>query len=328
MATQAAVLTELGQPGSVTGTTRGPEAALSINPNEFVSMSYPSDLHSAKKGHYVKFLINALKESTFSTTTATTLNPTTRSELFATSEVFISPERKRLTGAIELYMPDSVNMSYQASYQEDNQSDYLVPYYGALAQDLFGMYKNGGTAPESQIQNFFSKKIDVTTDAIALARSALNSSGIISADALLNSQGVAINPQIQLLFKAVGLRQFQMEFMFSPKSKQESDSVRNIIQAFKFHAAPEVGGTASDGRSSGLFFRVPSTFNIEFYKKDGTQNPYVHRIGECVLENITVDHAPNGWSAFEGTGAPVQSRLSLQFRETDIVDKNKVLLGY
>ena len=225
MATQAAVLTELGQPGSVTGTTRGPEASLSINPNEFVSMSYPSDLHSAKKGHFVKFLINALSESTFSTTTATTIDATNRSKLFADTSVFVSPERKRLTGAIELYMPDSVNMSYQASYQEDNQSDYLVPYYGALGQDLFNAYEKGGTPDSSQTQNFFSKNIGVGTDIIAAARDFLNGGRIVSADALLNAQGVAINPQIQLLFKAVGLRQFQMEFMFSPKSKAESDSV-------------------------------------------------------------------------------------------------------
>jgi hypothetical protein len=324
----ATSITELPQAGSIDAGSRGPTAELNINPNAFASMSYPSDLHSAKKGHFVKFYINALSESTFNTSTSTSIDPTTRTTLFADSTVFMSPERKRLTGTIELYMPDSVNMSYQASYQEDNQSDYTIPYYGALGQDIFNIYKSGGTPSESQTQNFFSKNMSLGVDALAGLRDTLNRGGLISADALLNAQGVAINPQIQLLFKAVGLRQFQMEFMFSPKSLAESNSVREIVQTFKFHAAPEVGGTTTGGRSSGLFFRVPSTFNIEFHKKEGGENPYVHKIGESVLENITVDYAPNGWSAFSVTGAPVQTRLTLQFKETDIVDKNKVLLGY
>ena len=312
---------------SVGTETRGPTAELNNSPNAFNSMMYPSDLYSAKRGHSVKFYINALKESTFDTSTSTSIAPNQRTTLLSDTTLFMSPERRRLSGTIELYMPDSVNMSYQASYQEDNQSDYTIPYYGALAQDVFNLYKNGGVNSEAQTQNFFSKNMNLGTEALALARDAITRSGLISADALLSAQGVAINPQVQLLFKAVGLRQFQMEFMFSPKNLTESNSVREIIKTFKFHAAPEVGGTTA-GRSSGLFFRVPSTFNIEFLKKNGTENAYIHKIGESVLESIGVDYAPNGWSAFADTGAPVQTKLTLQFKETDIVDKNKVLLGY
>jgi len=47
---------------------------------------------------------------------------------------------------------------------------------------------------------------------------------------------------------------------------------------------------------------------------------------ECVLENMSVDYAPNGWAAF-GDGHPVQTRMTLQFREMDIVSKQDIDLA-
>jgi hypothetical protein len=49
--------------------------------------------------------------------------------------------------------------------------------------------------------------------------------------------------------------------------------------------------------------------------------------GETVLENINVDYGPNGWATFND-GSPVQIKLTLQFKETVIVDKNRIRAGY
>jgi hypothetical protein len=40
-----------------------------------------------------------------------------------------------------------------------------------------------------------------------------------------------------------------------------------------------------------------------------------------------VDYGPNGWATFND-GSPVQIKLTLQFKETVIVDKNKIKAGY
>jgi hypothetical protein len=45
-----------------------------------------------------------------------------------------------------------------------------------------------------------------------------------------------------------------------------------------------------------------------------------------VLQDIQVNYAPNGWSSFEN-GAPVQTTLSLSFKETQIIDKAKLQNG-
>ena len=44
---------------------------------------------------------------------------------------------------------------------------------------------------------------------------------------------------------------------------------------------------------------------------------------DCVLTNIQVDYAPNGWSAYND-GYPVETRLTLTFKETDIVTKSDI----
>jgi hypothetical protein len=50
----------------------------------------------------------------------------------------------------------------------------------------------------------------------------------------------------------------------------------------------------------------------------------VFEIGDCVLSNVNVDYAPNGWAAYND-GFPIQTRLTLQFKEMDIVTKQKLI---
>lgn len=234
----------------------------------------------------------------------------------------ISPKQVRLMGSIQLFMPDTVNITTQQSYQEDNMSDYTIPYYGSLGKSIMDTATNslGGDTAGTKLN-----PITQTANFLAGVRSSLGK--LLPANALLKGQGAAVNPQVQLLFKATALRSFQMEFMFSPKRPEESYEVQQIIKTFKFYSSPEVGGTQTvGGVGSGLFFVVPATFNI-VYNFQGKENLFVNRIGECVLESVNVDYAPNGWSTFND-GSPTQIRMTLQFKETTIVDKNKVMQGY
>ena len=74
----------------------------------------------------------------------------------------------------------------------------------------------------------------------------------------------------------------------------------------------------------------PSEFDIKFYY-GGRQNPNIPPITTCVLENVQVNFAPRGWSAYEAvgenvpalgrTGMPVAIQMSLTFRETSYLTK-------
>ena len=57
------------------------------------------------------------------------------------------------------------------------------------------------------------------------------------------------------------------------------------------------------------------------------ENRYMQRIGESVLENVSVDYAPNGFATFND-GSPVQIRLTLQFKETNILTRETIIQSY
>jgi hypothetical protein len=98
-----------------------------------------------------------------------------------------------------------------------------------------------------------------------------------------------------------------------------------IIKKLKFHQAPEIAS-----RAGGRFLIPPSEFDIQFFY-NGFENPNIPKVSTCVLDTIDVDYAPNGFSAYEvpgslkpeegETGTPTGIRLSLQFKETQIITK-------
>ena len=90
---------------------------------------------------------------------------------------------------------------------------------------------------------------------------------------------------------------------------------------FKYYSAPEI-----PKGSSGRYFIPPARFEIEFHHR-GELNTNLFKTKQCVLENVTVDYAPNGY-ATHYDGNPVETRLSLIFTETTIIDKNAVEEGY
>jgi hypothetical protein len=112
-----------------------------------------------------------------------------------------------------------------------------------------------------------------------------------------------------------------MSFTFSPRSAHESSKVQQIVKLFRSYAAPTiVTGVA------GFFYTPPGVFNLSF-KKDGAENPNINKLTDCVLESVTVNYAPNGWSSHKD-GQPTQMTMDLSFKETVLVDRAKIEQGY
>jgi hypothetical protein len=136
--------------------------------------------------------------------------------------------------------------------------------------------------------------------------------------------GYPINPRLEVLYGHTPQRQFVMEFLMAPKNEYESKSAKQIIDTIRFHAAPEI----DPGLGLIPTFIPPSEFDIMFFNK-GKENTLIPRINTCVLERCEVDYAPTGgiYSTFKN-GYPVAIRLSLAFRETEILHKRRVLQGF
>jgi len=254
-----------------------------------------------------------------------------------------SDVKRRPRCYMALYVPDTVNVTYGAAYDDSLELATALgkPYYLAQAGSsiIDALRKMGTDHSMGNIINAIGSDPFLRQAAGGIVNdngvkrgdkgsNAFSGLGIQGGDVsklLLRGIGQAVNPQLQVLFKGIGFRTFQFDFTMTPYSKTEADMIKKIIYEFKYAAAPEINRNGVFG-TQGMFFKVPDMFDIQFYY-DGKENRNVHRITRCVLENVSVDYAPIGWATYDG-GEPVQTKLSLQFKEIEVVDKTRIKDGY
>lgn len=141
--------------------------------------------------------------------------------------------------------------------------------------------------------------------------------------ALQKVTGRAFNNNLEMVFKDVPMREFQYNFEFAPRNRKELDSARKIIHLLKFHMHPELGKTND--------FIVPSQFQLTFMYLD-KQNMYIPKISKCVLTKMDLQHGDESvFSTFAGDelgAAPVYTKMSLNFAETEIMTKKTIAEGF
>ena len=246
--------------------------------------------------------------------------------------IAISPTLSNIRSVVSLYMPDTLTATYDASYEELSLTDLgaginTLRAINEIATSAKGKLTGGGAMGALNA-------VGSDPASIQLAMQALGQTGLggklqidpsVLGEVLLKGQGYSINPQLQMIYRGIDMRKFQLSFFFTPKSKDESSNVEKIINMFKFHFAPTIQSGASSSATS-MFLIPPSIFNVNF-KINGKENKYLPKYGDCVLTNIDVNYAPNGWASHDD-GFPVQTQLTLEFMETEILHKDKLLKGF
>lgn len=318
-------------PSSIAGVSipgalvKGPLGALFGNKFGLEVLQYPRDLASATRGHYIEFSVNKVTGSDYAEKISQTADAVASGEIVSlvkdTAEKItnskediqqtLSGRTKNTETVIALYMPETMAFTYNTPYDDTS----LLGIGQSIAGGLGGlMDKSKSGKAISGIKNLFGK----TGSAISKAISIADTGG---ARLALQTQGLAINPQKQLLFQGIGFREYQLMFTFTPYSKQESETVEKIIKKFKENALPEITGSAG-----GMFFKIPSSFNLKFMF-NGSENKKISKVTESVLTAIDVNYSPNTWSSYSD-GAPVQIMLTLNFKEIQLVDSKKIKDGY
>lgn len=304
---------------------------------------YPIDIGDANKGHYMVIHINEQLKTQFkgrkSDDEPTVFTNRARSGVsalpgqiaeagsrlssfvglnsdFSNRQLSLGFTRtiQRTTDTIALYMPDTLNFTHNQAYSDLSLSNALTAGVSS-ALSIADTYKNSGKMISTeQLSNL----------APFVARLARESD--LGRSTFAAYTGNVINPLLDMIYTSPAFREFRFDFIFYPRSQNEAKEVNSIIRKLKFYQAPEI-----DLSSEGFFLIPPSEFDIKFYC-NGAENPNIPKISTCVLTSIDVDYAPNGWSAYEmdqvdvptdgGTGMPVGIRMSLQFKETEVLVKN------
>ena len=230
----------------------------------------------------------------------------------------------RLDTAIALYMPPTINVSYTANY-----TDTEIGALGAKISDSL----QKGTAKDVIKDLMSDETKDEMVDAATKALLAL-AGGIPGAQGARElfemQQGFIMTNRMELAFKGLPKRGFQYTFKMIPKSEEEANEIKNIVDAFKINMLPE--GMSVDDKSgfTGKRLKIPNTFDIK-YMYVGKENEYLHKISTCVLESMSLSYGGDRFKAFDGNsrGAPpVETTMTLNFKEMELITKQRAQEGF
>lgn len=247
------------------------------------------------------------------------------------SNIQKKPKMKRIKEAIAIYMPDTVFHTYSHDYDVQSLTSALgtsgIAQRGAsvlsAAGDKFNSDITDGFGVSSAISEVFNPAQGGNVELAATIAERTGAVGQGFTDFALRSQGLAINPQVELMFKGTGNRGFVFDFKFQPKNKKETETIKHIIFLFKRYAAPVLANSGIPG----AYFAPPGQFDIQYYF-GGTENPYIGKISTCVLENIDVNYSSAGQFSTFPDGSPVEINMQLRFKEVDVLTRDMIDAGF
>jgi hypothetical protein len=97
-----------------------------------------------------------------------------------------------------------------------------------------------------------------------------------------------------------------------PRSRKESDQIKDIIRFFKSESAAQKGAAA--GEAAGLFLKSPSVFRLR-YMSGGRSHPFLNQFKICALNAMSVNYTASGTYATYSDATPVHMQMTLTFQE-------------
>ena len=170
---------------------------------------------------------------------------------------------------------------------------------GGMINTLKGLAKGGN------LQDLVTGK--AAAEVVNLFGGNVDSTSILS-----RATGQVLNPNMELLFKGVSLREFSFEFDFAPRDSREGQEVRDIIRTFKKAMAPRT--TAGGGAGNGLFISAPDVFKLQ-YKSGGKKHPFLHSFKPMAMKGMSVNYTGSGAYSVYGDSTPVHMKISMNFQE-------------
>ena len=277
-------------------------------------LSYPKELGTMDRHrHYVMFYINQQENSQVDFSGGVVPEGSGNRTEATTLQVKRAPT-KRLAQAIALYMPAQIELEHQANFGEAEIGALVAGGMNAL--------------------NTMSKGLSMTDAALKIGKEGLGNAGdalgLAALDALDAtiapgaraaleiSRGKITNNRTEMQFEGVQRRDFNFNFKMLPTSPEEARTIEEIVTLFRFHSMPEIDEKETDGRT----MIPPSTFDIEYFP-----NTHLHKISTSILTSVSVKFGGERTQFFVDD-QPVETELTLSFKELEIITKKRILDGF
>ena len=247
---------------------------------------------------------------------------------------------RRLKSAIAMYMPASVGVQQSSKYGEVEIGAFTAAGINAYSTIRSGpnMFDNFGgfTTNVANAASSAMEGIKASQGGESFVEKSVRGSlemipGLSGLGAAMDiERGFVRNNRMEMIFEGIGRRSFSFSFKMMPKSEQEAKDIDKITRMFRYYMAPSFIGDRSRSRT----MIVPSTFDIA-YMYQGGRNNFINQISTAVLESCNVTYGGERVQFYRpttgkfGTGAPpVETQIELQFKELEIITKERINDGY
>ena len=226
-------------------------------------------------------------------------------------------ERKPIA-IISLPIPANIQDTNVVDWQKDDIDEMQKQMANLTSSAIEGNVSEGVQEVEKNVKNPGTVK--------AITAGLKNT--ITGVKAMQREKGAVFNENTELLFNGPGMRSFSFSFRLSPRSAKEAKMVRRIIRTFK--------ESMSAKKSKQFFFiKAPNTYWISYMSGITKElHPWLNKIKECALTNMTVQYAPDGNYSTFSDGSMTSYMMQLSFKEiepvfnTDYEEGGKDEIGY
>ena len=153
---------------------------------------------------------------------------------------------------------------------------------------------------------------DQTTGLFSAAALQTLGANVQTSDIVARTSGQVLNPNMELLFKGVSLREFAFEYDLAPRDGNEAKEIKKIITTLKRAQAARTSSDNSAG--SGLFISAPRVFQLQ-YMSGNKKHPFLHSFKPMAMKGMAVNYTGSGNYSVYGDSTPVHMKISMNFQE-------------
>ena len=286
------------------------------------AIRYPSNVADAAGSDYVLFQFYEYQPPFQNRgNDAVDRSNNTAQALYNESATSASLYKQTTEKSIAMYMPEDISTGYKANWSGKAFSNIgrdLLKSAGA--ESLTQGIANAGTAVSTALNQIIP---NLGEAAISQTISKITGENIDNNDIFGSTRGVILNPNVELLFSGIDLRNISFNYKLVPRNQPEADNIKNIYQIFKRAMLPKYSDGSELNFSSGdaqrnNFIKVPNVCKISFMR-GGALNKDVAQYKMCAITGVDINFTPDGTYATYESGSMVAVTLSLSFQETKLI---------
>ena len=216
------------------------------------------------------------------------------------------------TLTISLPFPEDVSQQFNYSFSPADLSFYRMAYDEVEDfRSALGSDQSGDTIRNKLLEEA-KRALGSGGDASEyLARQMLGGANETIGGLVDRGEGKIPNPNPSLFFQGIPLRTHSFNWLFIPKTEDESRNLHSMIKKFRDRVSP---------KKKGNFLTYPQMIQIGVYDNNGNDmsEKYGTKFLKSHVSSFNVNYTPAGTSAFYKDGYPAGISLSMEIQEIEM----------